>query len=297
MIASRNPTFGFTRVALSARVWLTASIMLGAATASLAQGFGPDPFRPYNSQYDAFVYPIAPGPFDAGANSGRLDGIRGANQFENYMNSLEGSGPRTGSGPRSGIGTPYYRANRVYDREYDRIYQPNKDVDKKFDSDQAELTALYFEYLREKDPKKRTELFRKYSRARIRTERDLASPRSVGTRTTGRSAQRAGAASELGETAQPRSRSSTSPPPALPSRTARDRIGSADSRTGSATSTTPAPSPLEDSGTSATSPRSSRAALPSEVLDRARRTDRTRIGPRGRAPGPNPMPPPDPLKP
>ena len=28
-------------------------------TAVWAQGFGPDPFRPYNSQYDPYVYPMA----------------------------------------------------------------------------------------------------------------------------------------------------------------------------------------------------------------------------------------------
>ena len=61
------------------------------STAARGQGFGPDPFQPYNSQYAPFVYPVAPGPMDYGYNNGLARGVRGANQFENYLNSLQTS--------------------------------------------------------------------------------------------------------------------------------------------------------------------------------------------------------------
>ena len=37
-------------------------LLAGSPIAAFAQGFGPDPFRPFNSQYDSYVYPISPGP-------------------------------------------------------------------------------------------------------------------------------------------------------------------------------------------------------------------------------------------
>ena len=134
----------------------------------------PDPFRPYNAQYDAFVFPIAPGPMDAGFNNGLpRQGIRGANQFENYLNSLQGTGSHAGAG------TPYYKANRAYDREFNRDYRPNREADAGFDTNQEMVTELYFRYLREKDPQKRAEIFRDYNRARSRADRDLAAPRTA----------------------------------------------------------------------------------------------------------------------
>ena len=97
--------------------------------------------------------------------------MRGANQFENYLNSLQGTGSHAGAG------TPYYRANRAYDREFNREYRPNREADSRFDTNQEMVTELYFKYLREKDPQKRAEIFKDYNRARSRADRDLASPR------------------------------------------------------------------------------------------------------------------------
>ena len=118
-------------------------------------------------------------------------GVRGANQFENYMNSLRGSGGGRSAGG-SGAGVPYYQANRAYDREFGRIYRPNQETDKRFDFDESQgnVTDLYFKYLREKDPKKRAELFRDYNRARTRSDKELGGRRStaprVGTGAKGR---------------------------------------------------------------------------------------------------------------
>ena len=163
-------------------------ILLGIAAASRAQGMGADPFRPYNSQYDAFIFPIAPGPMDAGFRAARdTQGVRGANQFENYMNSLQGTGSHAGAG------TPYYRANRAYDREFNRDYRPNREADARFDTNQEMVTELYFKALREKDPQKRAEIFKDYSRARSRADRDLASPRTPTRKSTTGTTRRGGA--------------------------------------------------------------------------------------------------------
>ena len=45
------------------RIMLTVlAVMIAPAITSsvLAQGYGADPFRPYNSQYDAYTYPMGP---------------------------------------------------------------------------------------------------------------------------------------------------------------------------------------------------------------------------------------------
>ncbi len=298
MSPSRTLSSGFSGLRFAAFALLIHLVCLEAAPACLGQsGFGPDPFRPYNSQYDPFVYPVNPGPMDYGYNRG-VSGNRGANQFENYLNSLQSSSLGTGAGAsgagvRGGMGNPYFQANRAYDRDYDRIYRPNREADAKFESDQSKVTSLYFEYLREKDPKKRTELFREYSRARRRAESDLTSPRATATRAGTRAPRRSVTAAEGGEAAGLRGRDRSSPPPAVPSRSTRPRSG----RTGSGTSPEigPAPSPLGDSSSRAGS---SRAVVPSDVLDRAKRTDGTRSDSRVRAPRPSPSrPAPDPLKP
>lgn len=39
---------------------LAGMIAPASASTAFAQGFGPDPFRPYNSQYDAYTYPQGP---------------------------------------------------------------------------------------------------------------------------------------------------------------------------------------------------------------------------------------------
>jgi len=299
MNPSRSPSCGFPGLRFAVFALLIPLVCLEAAPACLAQsGFGPDPFRPYNSQYDPFIYPVAPGPMDFGYNRGGVNGIRGANQFEAYLNSLQDANLGTGAGAsgaglRGGIGTPYFRANRAYDREYNRVYQPNKEADAKFESDQSKVTSLYFEYLREKDPKKRIELFREYSRARRLAQSDLAAPRATAARAGTRSPRRSVTSAEGGEAAGLRGRDRSSPPPALPSRGTRARSGRTDS--GRLPDVGPAPSPLGDSTSRSGT---SRAVVPSDVLDRASRADRTRPDSRVRIPRPGPaMPPPDPLKP
>lgn len=290
MIRSRNSSSGSSKSTVLRNTALPLLLGVLLSTAARGQGFGPDPFQPYNSQYAPFITPVAPGPMDYGYNNGLGRGIRGANQFENYLNSLQTSaaGARAGG---AGVGIPHFQANRAYDRDFGRIYQPNKVADQRFEANQASVNQLYFEYLREKDPKKRAEIFRNYNRARSRADRELASPRGVlgaqpGTRSTTRR-EALTTSPEDATGAKDRDRLATPPPAA--SDTTRTRARSA--RSGADSSLGPPPSPL----------RSSRAltgsgggATPSQILDRASRPDRSRIGPRPRGPGLDPSSPPPP---
>lgn len=265
-------------------------LLLGVllATVARAQGFGPDPFQPYNAQYAPFVTPVAPGPFDYGYYNGPGRGIRGANQFEAYLDSLQTSaaGARAGG---TGVGVPHFQANRAYDREFGRIYQPNKKADQLFEENQANVNQLYFEYLREKDPKKRAEIFRKYNRARSRADRELDSPRSIlGAQPGPRSTRREGPATNTEGATRARDRDLLSAPPPLSSSTPRSRTRSA--RDGADSPLGPPP-PL---GGSRASTGSDLGVTPSQVLDRATRSDRLRTRPRPRPLGAdlsNPPPP------
>ena len=243
---------------------------------------GPDPFRPYNAQYDAFVYPIAPGPMDAGYNSAmKGQGVRGANQFENYLNSLQGTGSR------GGAGTPYFRANRAYDHEFNREYRPNREADARFETNQDMVTELYFKYLREKDPQKRAEIFKDYNRARSRADRDLASPRPGTQRSSARSSRRE-APPALGSESTgtgTKGRAVDRAPSPLSSERSRSRTSAAGSARGSRVG--PAPTPLGGLAPDLGSPG---GASPSQVLDRATRSERSRVAPR--VPGLGSAPPP-----
>jgi hypothetical protein len=291
MVRSLNSSNGPSGIAVSTWWLLAALLSLGLADVSYAQGFGADPFRPYNSQYDPFVYPIVPGATDFGQNQSPYAGIRQSNRFEEYMNTIQSGG----MGARSGIGAPYYNANRTFDRQYNRVYEPNKQADARFDLTQEKVTDLYFQYLREKDSKKRAELFKRYKDARSRAGRELDSPRGLSQRTTTKGVRKESSAARAPGALRTREGTLASPPPALPSGRTRTRSGAADSKSDSTLG--PAPSPLDDtSEPSADSP--SRGPLPSSVLDRALREERrSRVGPRVRGPRSASTPAPDPLKP
>jgi len=214
-----------------------------------AQGFGPDPFRPYNSQYDAYVFGVAPGSLDPVGNPTlNRAGVRGANQFQNFVAGMEG---------RANAGNRYDRANRAYDTEYGRLYRPNAEADARFEKQRNAVSDVYFQYLSEKDPRKRAALFKQYTQAQSRASRDLASdPHARGAR---------------------RSRSADEPPPP-------PRLGPDRSRR--AADAVPPPGLSDEPDSAVDSPRSRRrptavdiprppsgAPSPSEVLERATRSD------------------------
>jgi hypothetical protein len=160
---------------------LVAALSLGAAftgTATVwAQGFGPDPFRPYNSEYDPYVYPMGPASPGAG-QSGPMNvpGNRNANQYQNFLNELEGPSSSSG-GDRYGIGQPYYRS--VVDRHFRPVYQPKVIADRSFEDTQRLINEKYFAYLEEKDPRKRARLLKDYTQARTLASRKLSTRRET----------------------------------------------------------------------------------------------------------------------
>jgi hypothetical protein len=137
-----------------------------------------DPFRPFNSQYDAYRYPIGPATPEGGQSAPMaLSGVRGANQYQDYLNELQGTG---GAGiEHYGIGMPYYRSavDPSFGRKGDREYRPNSRTDRSFEQTQALITEKYFAYFTEKDPKKRAELLRDYNRTRSKVTRALSARR------------------------------------------------------------------------------------------------------------------------
>ena len=93
----------------SRKRWLRSSLIglgiwaapLGASTV-LAQPI--DPFRPLISQYDAYRYPIGPATPEGGQSASMALGVRGANQFQNYLDELQGLGRDGGDRPALRLG-------------------------------------------------------------------------------------------------------------------------------------------------------------------------------------------------
>ncbi|WP_165250810.1 hypothetical protein [Paludisphaera soli] len=239
---------------LGTRLVLLALLAPAAPPASaLAQGFGPDPFRPYNSQYDPYVFGVAPGALDPVGNPTlNRAGVRNANQFQNF---LEGAADR---------GNRYDQANRAYDREYNRVYRPNSKADARFEARRTEISDVYFRYLRETDPRKRAALFKEYTQAQNRSARDLAEDPNA------RGARR-GRRAETGTPPPPSldhgdgREAAAAPPPALPGDRA-SRVGPSRRR-------------LAPAAGAGTPPPPSTAPAPSEVLDRALRSNDASIPP------------------
>jgi hypothetical protein len=151
------------------------SILAAPVGASTAWAQSIDPFRPYNSQYDAYRYPIGPATPEGGQSAPMaLSGVRGANQYQNYLNELQGAG-REGA-ERYGIGMPYFRSavDPRFDPKGDREYRPNRKTDESFERTQALITDKYFAFFTEKDPKKRADLLRSFNRARSQVTRALS---------------------------------------------------------------------------------------------------------------------------
>ena len=237
-----------------------------------AQGYGADPFRPYNSQYDPYTYPqgaTALGESQRGGFQAGM-GTRAANQFQGYLDELAGTSRQNTE--RYGIGVPYYRSavDPSFDPKGKREYQPNREADRNFEQTQEVITRKYLAYFAERDPKRRAELLRDYDRARDQVARALSAHRANSSQileaATGaeldrrRSPAAARGAGVLPATGDRKPRSLSSRPGS--------REPSPDGSRGGATGPIPPAPPLfrEDS-IRRNIPRRS----PSEVLDRSRR--------------------------
>jgi hypothetical protein len=169
--------------------WLGSSVLAAtlvlapaAATVRAQPGYGPDPFWPYNNQYTPYVTPIGPASPEGG-QGGALnarDGLRGANQFQNYLEDLQG--PGRNKSDRSNIGMPYYRSAAdptLRGRDY-QPNQPNRNASARentFQEAQRRAADVYFRYYGERDPARRAELLREYRGARRDAELALSGRR------------------------------------------------------------------------------------------------------------------------
>ncbi len=162
-----------TRPRVAPALLALAAACLAPAAAAHAQGFGPDPFRPYNSQYDPYVFGVAPGPLDSVGNPTiNRQGVRNANQYREAMEGLDNS-------------NRYDRSFRAYDQDRKRVYRPNAEADKNYNARRTKASDIYFQYLYEKDPRKRAALFKEYNQAQSDIARGLsADPNARGSRRT-----------------------------------------------------------------------------------------------------------------
>ncbi len=240
-------------------------VTVAGSEAVFAQGFGADPFRPYNNQYDAYTYPLGPPGADAAASAAMMrSGLRGANQFQNYLTEMQGLG-RAGT-ERYGQGLPYYRS--VIDPRLDpdgkRDYRPNGEIERSFEKVQQRLTTKYLAYLNERDPQKRGQLLREFQRARRQTSRALSVRRE-----DPRRFEEAATRTDLGSGGRASTSARDAVTPKSASRSAVPGSRSSEPTTGTAPgAAAPPPRRSARSGSLSGTQRT-----PSEVLDRARRME------------------------
>jgi len=180
-------------ISVAARLLVLAPATLfcfGLATPAAAQ-HTMDPYNivgEYNNQYQPYFYPSYPNSGSLFPNQDRVQeraGNRSANQFRQYLDGIEESDlgdseTRRGSSRfMGGAGTPYYKANRQYDKQFGRVYQPNRMADQDFDRQQKQSSDKYFKAMAEKDPKKRAQLLRDYNMDSLRTARRLSGGRNA----------------------------------------------------------------------------------------------------------------------
>jgi hypothetical protein len=154
-------------------------IALAHGTPASAQGLTADPYRPYNSQYDPYVYPVYPSGGAVIPNQQRLTGRSGpaqANQFQDFLEGNRFGFDSSGPSRSAGAGVPYYQAhrrfnpnNRPNNSEADRLFR-EKQEDR--DTRYFEARKKYQEAVSERDPEKRARLIKEYAAAKRLAEQD-----------------------------------------------------------------------------------------------------------------------------
>lgn len=221
-MAASHATFLRSGAGLSA----LATMVLGLCNVAKAQDHTPDPYKPYNAAYESFVYPVYPGSEGYYPNQGVLNGrtaMSRSNQFQDFLDDLDASDrPGEGGRRRGGLGIPYYEASRgVSDTRSRRADSPSATRDDQFYADQQARHDSYIKYLRERDPKKRAELYREYMQGSSRLSRELSSVRGRTESTSSKKASanrlsaeagagRSGAAVKKGASTKPRAKAAPS---------------------------------------------------------------------------------------
>ncbi|MFM1800663.1 MAG: hypothetical protein RJA81_15 [Planctomycetota bacterium] len=137
---------------------ILAGMSVGLASHSLAMAQSSyNPYEPYTSQFRNYTRPGGFNPFDAMSNNRSQN-----NTFESELDQLFG-GRETATG-RSRDTARYYNSFRKYDEDFDRLYRPNQDVDRLYNERKSSRESMYLKAFREKDPRKRAEMFRDFNR-------------------------------------------------------------------------------------------------------------------------------------
>jgi len=235
MTSTRGPWIGYLLAGLS-----IAAAPIGFPAAR-AQGYSPDPYKPFNHQFEQYVYPTSPaltgqagiGPFR------RVD-----NQFQQWVTEQDGA--ERASKERYGIGVQHWKLRT--DLKLDRLDRLNRKNGRRIDDSAAAISRKYLAYFSENDPTKRAVLMREFVPLARRDEREnLARVNETETGANAASGRRAGrgASSDI-------SRDAT--------RTGEEATGEGTGRS------VPPPPPISRfSGGSGRTPRK-----PTDVLDRSR---------------------------
>ena len=227
MTSTRGPWIGYILAGLS-----IAAAPIGFP-AVRAQGYSPDPYKPFNSQFQQYVYPTNPAlTGQAGAGPFR----RNDNQYQQWLTEQEGA--ERASSQRYGIGVQYWKLRS--NAALDKLARLDRRNGRRIDDSAAAISRKYLAYFSENDPSKRAILMREFVPLARRDEREEAE-------------------TEKGAGANVARRSGTR----VPSDVLRDATKSADEGTGR--SIPPAPPISRFSGGSGRTQR-----LPSDVLDRSR---------------------------
>ena len=139
-------------------------------SAARAQGFGPDPYKPFNSQYEQYVYPIVPE--TGGAVRGGRNMSRGENQFQEYLKELQGVDRL--SSERFGAGVPHWKVRT--DIELDKRDMLRRRLARSTQDPLASITQRYLAYFTEESPERRAMLLREELRGRAADDRSALGP-------------------------------------------------------------------------------------------------------------------------
>jgi hypothetical protein len=137
-------------------------LALSTMTAWISAGsaFAQSTYNPYemnSSQFRNFSRPGGSNPFDA--NPGNRSQ---SSTYQQEMDKLFGG--RETSGGLSRDRDRYYNSFRRYDEEFERIYRPNQSVDQAYNERRTSRESIYFKAFREKDPRRRAELMKKFEK-------------------------------------------------------------------------------------------------------------------------------------
>jgi hypothetical protein len=138
---------------------------LGLSSAR-GQGFGPDPFRPFNSQYMQYAYPIAPE--TGGAAMGARGLGRSDNQYQRWLTEQDGASRLATE--RYGAGLPYWKVRT--DVKEDTQARAKRRIAARNDDGMGLITQKYLAYFSEENPNKRAILLRNYTPIRRDEEAD-----------------------------------------------------------------------------------------------------------------------------